>query len=205
MKSSPAGKATTAPMDSLISTMAPDKVVWGRQAEAVTKDSLKSIVMITAAPVWVLLNWIALTRYDGSMTAAVVALGKNGLLDFLKINQLQPTLVASLGYIGWFLFQAFLFVVLPGAKCFGQRTPGGLLLAYVTNGLNAWMLTHILFFLGAFAGVFDAAIIANHWEGLLVAANVSGFVLAFLFQVKGYYMPSYKEDQKMSGKFFIIF
>ena len=185
----------------LLAPVTCDKVIWGRKGEAVTKDTLKSLFMVLLAPTWVLLNWIALTRYEGSLFTALEALWRQGLISFLQVNQLQPTIAASFGYLAWFTLQAVLYVVLPGPKCVGQRTPGGLLLGYVTNGLNAWVVTHLCYLIGSLSGFLDPAIIARHWEGLLVAANCSGLVLAILFQLKGYYMPSFQEDRKMSGKF----
>jgi 7-dehydrocholesterol reductase len=53
----------------------------------------------------------------------------------------------------------------------------------------------------AWYGWIDPAIIAKHWEGLLVASNAYGFALAILVQLKGYYSPTFPEDCKLSGQY----
>ena len=70
---------------------------------------------------------------------------------------------------------------------------------YTTNGLYAWVITHALFFALIWWSWIDPAMIARHWEGLLVISNAYGFVLSLLVQLKGYYAPSFSEDCKSSG------
>ena len=146
------------------------------------------------------MNWIALEYFDGSITPAIRAFGSKGLFQFVLHYLPRPSCATFLGYTAWLLWQAVLYGWLPGPTCFGQRTPGGHLLNYTTNGLMAWALTHLLFLTACVLGVLDPGIIAKHWEGLLVAVNTYGFVLAILVQWKGYWFPSFPEDRKLSGQ-----
>lgn len=75
----------------------------------------------------------------------------------------------------------------------------GNLLNYTTNGLAAWAGTHLMFLTASVLGLIDPAIIATHWEGLLVWMNVYGFFLASLAQFKAYLFPSHPEDRNFSG------
>ena len=106
---------------------------------------------------------------------------------------------ASIGYACWLAFQATLYRLLPGPLSTGQLTPAGNLLKYKTNGLLAWAVTHLLTVLAATFGLLDLALIANHWEGLLVAVNVYGMLLAAFCQIKAHLVPSHPNDRKFSG------
>ncbi|KAL9131306.1 MAG: hypothetical protein Q9217_000741 [Psora testacea] len=125
----------------------------------------------------------------------------NGLRYFVNQYAPRPSMQASLGYAAWILFQGILYSLLPGPISTGQLTPAGNLLKYKTNGLLAWTITHVAFLGAGAAGVLDLAIIAKNWEGLLVASNVYGFLLAGFCLVKGYVAPSHPNDRKFSGSF----
>jgi 7-dehydrocholesterol reductase len=74
-------------------------------------------------------------------------------------------------------------------------------LSYTTNGLLAWTITHTLFAASSLAGLLDPSIIARHWEGLHVAVNIYGILLALFAQIKAYVAPSHPEDRKFSGSY----
>lgn len=177
------------------------QVTWGRVSKVRLRNNVGAAVLVVLAPLWVHINWVALQYFNGSLTPTVRTFASKGLIQFAWRYFPQPSLLACFGYAGWLLFQALLYGYLPGPKCFGQRTPGGHLLSYTTNGLMAWTITHLLFLTASVLGLLDPAVIAKNWEGLFVAANTYGFVLAILAQYKGYWAPSYPEDRKMSGVF----
>jgi 7-dehydrocholesterol reductase len=87
----------------------------------------------------------------------------------------------------------------------GRASPSNVLrhIRYTTNGLFAWAVTHTLFFALTWSSCIDPTIIVEHWEGLLVASNAYGFALALLVLVKGYLIPSFSEDRKLSGKYVV--
>lgn len=176
-----------------------EKSNWGRRKNVPQYVSVGAALGVIACPAWMLINWLALEHHDGSMTMAIQSIVSHGVDKFSHIV-FQPTRTATYGYAAWLVFQALLYVYLPGPECHGQQTPGGHTLAYTANGLNAWALTHVLFLAAWTLGVIDPAIIAKHWEGLLVAANIYGFVLAGLMQLKAFVSPSYPRDRKASGK-----
>lgn len=129
----------------------------------------------------------------------VNALRHDGISTFCSRYMPRPSVEASFGYVSWLLFQAALYHILPGPISTGQLTPAGNLLKYKTNGLLAWTLSHCIVAVAALCGYLDLAIIADHWEGLLVAMNIYGIVLPMLCLIKGYLAPSYVGDCKYSG------
>lgn len=173
---------------------------WGRASKAGWDKTLGAVLLVAGVPTWLHMNWIALEQYDGSITAAVKAAMEENPISFAFSHFPRFSMQAILGYAAWLLLQAAFYGYLPGTLCYGQRTPGGHLLTYTANGLLAWAITHALYAGASYYGVLDPAIVAKHWEGLLVAVNTYGFVLAILAQWKGYLAPSYPEDRKISGK-----
>ena len=173
---------------------------WGRASKAGWEKSIGALLVVAAVPTWLHMNWIALEQYNGSITAALGAAIEEGPVTFAFRHFPRFSSHAMVGYAGWLLLQAFFYGYLPGTLCYGQRTPGGHLLTYTANGLLAWGITHALYIGGSYVGVLDPAMIAKHWEGLLVAVNTYGFVLSILAQWKGYWAPSFPEDRKISGK-----
>ena len=177
-----------------------EHVTWGRTSKAKWDDNLAAL-LVPIGPLWMYLNWIALEHFDGSLIEAFQAFASRDGVQFAMQHFPRPSVAASLGYGAWVLGQAVLYACLPGAKCFGQRTPGGHLLSYTANGLMAWAVTHVLFFFGACVfGFWDPAIIATHWEGLWVAGNGYGLMLSIVALMKGYCSPSFSEDRKLSGR-----
>ena len=174
-------------------------VKWGRKSKADWDSTLGSLAIVVLSPVCTILNWIALENFQGSLIETLKAASDAGPVLFIYHNLPQPSTISIIGYAAWLLWQTLLYGYLPGPSCSGQRTPGGHLLTYTANGLMAWSITHLLFLTASVLGILNAAIIARHWEGLLVAANVYGFFLATFAQFKGYWFPSFPSDCKLSG------
>jgi 7-dehydrocholesterol reductase len=176
---------------------------WGRRSKATWTASLGALFIIVFVVCWVGTNWVALEYYGGSLRSVAQAALKQGLVSFTIQHAARPTMRASIGYLTWVIFQAFLYSYLPGKLSYGQLTPAGNLLQYTTNGLLAWTITHVAFAVATFTGIIDPAIIAKNWEGLLVAVNIYGLLLAAFCQIKAYVAPSHPQDRKFTGS--IIF
>jgi len=188
---------SSSPATAVVEITAP--TTWGRASKAGWDKAIGALLICSAVPTLCYMNWIALEQYEGSITTACKAALDEGVVQFAFRHFPRFSVPALVGYALWLLLQAFFYGYLPGTLCYGQRTPGGHLLEYTANGLFAWALTHALYIACSFLGVLDPALIANHWEGLLVAVNTYGFVLSILAQWKGYWAPSYPEDRKISG------
>jgi 7-dehydrocholesterol reductase len=151
------------------------------------------------SPSLVVFYWISLSSFHGSINMAWQLMLEMGPINFFRTYAPRPSVEASIGYGAWLLFQAALYLFLPSVISTGQLTPAGNLLKYRTNGLLAWFVTHGLFFGLSMSGHLDPAILAKNWEGLLVAANIWGFLLASIAYIKAHVSPSHELDRKFSG------
>lgn len=180
--------------------MGTTELLWGRKTKATWDTALGSLVLVLICPVWIIFNWVTLEYFDGSLHNALSALASDGLLSFLESYAPRPSLESFVGYAVWVVFQAALYSALPGPISTGQLTPAGNLLEYKTNGLLAWIVTHVFVVVAALCGFLDLAIIANHWEGLLIVTNIYGFLLSVFCQIKAHVAPSHPKDRKFSGQ-----
>jgi len=171
---------------------------WGRNSRRSWLSVVACLFMITVPPSLTVLSWIALEDFNGSLSATLETLRANGPSSFAAQYGPAFNLNTAFLYVAWILFQTVLYTYLPG-KSKGQLTPAGMLLEYHTNGLLAWGVTVALFVTGWATGTIDAAIVANHWEGLIVMFNLWGYALSVLAYVKAYYAPTHVHDRKFSG------
>ena len=174
---------------------------WGRKAEATALSAALSLVLVIVCPFVVFLNHATLYYFDGAVTSALSSLFQLGPVKFFSEYGASPSISAAQIYLGWLIFQGVLYQILPGPMSKGQVTPAGNLLDYRTNGLRAWILTHILFLTLGYLEIIDLAVIAKHWPGLLIAATVYGLSLPVFAQVKAHYAPTHPDDRKFSGSF----
>lgn len=188
---------------STISSTRDSSIKWGRSHHHGSWiHSLGCLGVMLLAPLLVIFYFITLTSFQGSLSLSSTFLLNIGPISFFRLYFPQPSLKASIGYVAWLCFQAALYLGLPGRISTGQLTPAGNLLKYKTNGLSAWIVTHVLFFGFSWYGVLDPAILARNWEALLVAANVWGFVLTGIAFVKANLRPTHEQDRKFSGKLY---
>jgi hypothetical protein len=184
-----------------ISSTLDSSISWGRRHHHGSwAHSLGCASIMTLCPALVIFYWIALSSFEGSLTATWHSMWKSGLLSFFWTHAPKSDYRVHCGYAGWLCFQAGLYQFLPAKLNVGQLTPAGHLLKYRTNGFFAWFLTHLLFAAWCLHGCVDPAIIAKHWESLLVSANVYGFLLTGFAYVKARVSPTHVGDRKFSGK-----
>lgn len=173
---------------------------WGR----FNGDSWYSVLgcgaIMTMCPILAILFSVALANFNGSISTTLWAYATNNPLELIMLYAPRPSLQATLGYAAWLLFQAALYRWLPSKIGYGQRTPAGHLLPYQVNGMQAWVVTHVLAVVAVVLGYLDPAIIAKNWDGLMVVMNVYGFFLAGIAYVKAHVDPTHPEDRKFSGK-----
>jgi 7-dehydrocholesterol reductase len=175
-------------------------VNWGRAQEATWSALLSCLGIMVFAPLMVVFYSITLSHYSGSLFDATIAMYTQGPWQFMAQYGPTPSSQAFGVYALWVLFQAALYNYLPAKLSTGQLTPAGHLLQYHTNGLSAWVVTHIAFAASALFGVIDPAWIAKNWSGLIFATNSYGFLLAAFAYAKAYIAPTHARDRKFSGR-----
>lgn len=160
--------------------------------------------IVLFCPLLALLACICLKHFNGGLLPTLWAFVTTHPVAFIVRYAPRPTAGASAAYAGWLLFQAALYAWLPSPIGYGQRTPAGHLLPYRVNGIHAWVATHAIAIATVYAGILDPAVIAKNWEGLLVAANVYGYLLAVAAYLKAHFFPTHEADRKFSGAFFRV-
>ncbi|KXS93953.1 hypothetical protein AC579_5181 [Pseudocercospora musae] len=175
------------------------EVTWGRRTKASRIDGIGAACIVPFVPFWMYINNHALHHHGGSLSSAIDQLGRRGFLALVYQYPHRFSVSSLLAYLGWVAFQAALYATLPGRRCLGQRTPGGQLLEYTVNGLRAWAVTHGLFAMAISTGMIKASILADHWQGLIMAADVYGMLASVAAMTKGYFAPTHEGDRKLSG------
>jgi 7-dehydrocholesterol reductase len=176
-------------------------ISWGRRHHHGSwLHALGCAGIMLLCPCLVIFLWISLSSFGGSLMAAYNVLLDLGPINFFLLYGPRSNAKVSLGYGAWILFQIALYQFLPSKLSTGQLTPAGNLLNYRTNGLLAWTVTHVLFVALAVSGLMDPAILARHWEPLLVTANIAGFLLTGFVYAKAHLSPTHEKDRKFSGK-----
>ncbi|CAG8957335.1 hypothetical protein HYFRA_00010759 [Hymenoscyphus fraxineus] len=185
---------------STISTACENSCNWGRRNHHGSwLHSLGCLGVMCLAPLLIIYYFITLNHFQGSISLSSKLLLEIGPFSFFRIYFPQASSKATFGYTVWYLFQVALYLGLPGQISTGQLTPAGNLLKYKTNGLSAWIVTHVLYLGLSWIGILDPAILAKNWEGLVVAANVWGFILTGIAFLKACYFPTHERDRKFSG------
>ncbi|KAL4907145.1 hypothetical protein BDW74DRAFT_175929 [Aspergillus multicolor] len=176
-------------------------ILWGRRRTVSFIGGLPSLGAVLLAPLCVGMAYASIWHFDGSFIDAFHTLLNEGPRMFVTSYLPNPKLSREgmTGYVGWLLFHAILFVVLPGKTVYGPPTPSGQRLKYTMNGLNSFIVTVLTMTALAFTGVLPLTAIADNRAGLFAAASAyGGFASAFAW-AKGHLAPSSVEDRRFSG------
>lgn len=188
---------------------------WGRASKVSTFTLASCFCIMTMTPLMVFYFYMAAAQFDCSLIAPVEFTLLNGLS---MISQYLPdlTVASFLLFFIWLSFQLLLarlpdqihrwMPMYQGGISLGAITPAGNRLPYNINGLQAWVISHILFIGCSFGlGWFSPTIIFDQMGPLLWVTNVFGFSLAIFVYIKALYFPSYPNDRKFSGNSFYDF
>ena len=178
---------------------------WGRASKVNLGTLISSAAIPLLTPFIALYFFISAFYFNCSLLAPLTTPPSDW------ISKLPPFSWIAFGFIlGWIGFQ-MLLACLPdilhllfkgyrGGLIQGSITPAGNQLTYNINGLQAWVISHIAFILGAFYFEwFSPAILFDHWGSIFITANLIGWSLALFVYLKAYRFPSYANDRKFSG------
>ncbi|KAG3284438.1 7-dehydrocholesterol reductase [Ictidomys tridecemlineatus] len=187
--------------------MAASQGQWGRAWE-VDWFSLASVVfLLLFAPFIVYYFIMACDQYSCALTAPLldIAAGRASLADIWAKTP-PVTTRAALLYTSWVAFQVLLYTMLPdfchrflpgyvGGVQEGAVTPAGAVNKYQVNGLQAWLITHLLWFANShLLSWFSPTIIFDNWIPLLWCANFLGYAVSTFAMIKGYFFPTNAQD-----------
>ncbi|XP_059832029.1 7-dehydrocholesterol reductase isoform X2 [Hypanus sabinus] len=191
---------------------------WGRAWE-VDWFSLASVVfLLLCAPLIVFYFVMSCDQFQCALSGPLLSVysGKTSISDIWDRAPSFSWTAAKI-YTLWICFQVFLYICVPDVchKLFpgyiggiqnGACTPAGLINKYEINGLQAWIITHSLWFANAnYLRWFSATIIFDHWIPLLWCANILGYAVAIFAMLKAYFFPTNANDCKFTGNFFYDF
>ncbi|MFK4625668.1 phosphatidylethanolamine N-methyltransferase family domain-containing protein [Bradyrhizobium diazoefficiens] len=143
------------------------------------------LVFMFTLPSATIVTWLIVAHFDGSIVAfASAPLG--------KIFQLWPrpdwTAVCIISV--WVVLQTFLLRSLPGRLHVGPATPAGAHVTYRLNGVPAFLVTIVCFYLGAYHFAwFPPTIVYDHFGAVLMTCNLMALLCSFLLYFKGLRMP----------------
>uniref|UniRef100_A0A3Q2ZB96 7-dehydrocholesterol reductase n=1 Tax=Hippocampus comes TaxID=109280 RepID=A0A3Q2ZB96_HIPCM len=201
------------------SKLASDKMAepaqWGRAWEVDWFSLLSVVALLCFAPFIVFFFVMACDQYQCSVTQPLLEL-YGGETTLLSIWARVPfvTWSAAKIYAVWVIFQVVLYMCLPdilhkvlpgyvGGVQDGARTPAGIINKYEINGLQCWLITHVLWLANArYFRWFSPTIIFDNWIPLMWCANVLGYAVATFAFVKAYLFPTNPEDCKFTGNIF---
>lgn len=191
---------------------------WGRAWEANLFASISSLLIMLATPLLVFYFYIACAHHQGSLWEPISFL-INGKMTFSDLlGELPPFSWKAAGiFAAWFSLQLVLALAVPdmlhkltkryrGGLQKGAVTPAGNQQMYQINGMQAWIISHLLFVVATFGlGLFSPSIILDNWGSLLWVVNIVGNGVALFVYIKAYLFPTYAKDRKFSGNFFYDF
>ena len=146
--------------------------------------TLMPTVLLFGSPLFVLLLYVITVDFDGSVLAACAA-----PLELLA-GLPRPSLTAAGMLLVWLTFQAALLILLPGELRDGPVSPAGNRPRYKLNGVAAFIVTHLVWWLASGPlGLFDASVVYDHFGELLVTSSLLALVLCLVLYVQGLRMP----------------
>uniref|UniRef100_A0A2D4KLN3 7-dehydrocholesterol reductase n=1 Tax=Micrurus paraensis TaxID=1970185 RepID=A0A2D4KLN3_9SAUR len=190
---------------------------WGRAWKADWFSLTSVVFLLLSSPFIVYYFIMSCDQYHCSLSEPAIQLltGKVHLLDIWDKTPSFSWKVLIL-YFSWVMFQAFLFMIpdfchkfIPGFQGGVQEgviSPAGFVLKYEINGLQAWLITHALWFANVYYFQwFSPTIIFDNWIPLLWCANIMGYLTSIFVWLKAYFFPSNAKDCKFTGNFFYDF
>jgi 7-dehydrocholesterol reductase len=160
-----------------------------------------ALLLMLVCPLAVILIWYTSVGYEGSLSKMLASMALATLLEIFP----KPTAVACKIILIFIVMQAILIVLLPGKKYISPVTPAGNQVTYKDNGLLAWLITHLLLYIGAYQlKWFSPTIIYDNFGSILTFCSVGSLLFCCFLYVKGVWFPSSK-DAGSSGNFIIDF
>lgn len=156
--------------------------------------TLFPLFLIISCPSSVFLIYYINNSLNGSVMRLFTMFGRKGIFYVLK-TAWAPYIFGST--TAWKIFGIFSLIqlifmrILPGKSYTGQLTSKGNLPRYKDNGLLAFILTILGFYLGAYYfKIFKPTIFYDNLPYLFGTFNLYGLIHCLILLCKGYWFPS---------------
>eukprot|EP00112_Aurelia_sp_Birch-Aquarium-sp1_P001339 Seg1141.2 transcript_id=Seg1141.2/GoldUCD/mRNA.D3Y31 product="7-dehydrocholesterol reductase" protein_id=Seg1141.2/GoldUCD/D3Y31 len=164
--------------------------------------NLLAISMIVFPILFCWFCFATIHSYGGSLMLAghdlAQSFSSGNTLSFLWSMVPAVTFQGVYLYFGWIAVQMLFYLIMPGPTGFGQPTPGGNIIRYNCNGLNAWIISHFAIVIGVYAGYIPSTIVFDNLGSVFVLANITGISLSFFAMFKAYYFPTHAGDRRFT-------
>ena len=175
--------------------------------EGVTYTSGWTIVtpfLVFVCPIFAMVMSYTIVKLDGLPTNLVREIANKGFFATIY-NAWIPYIFGSVAawkfIIPFAVFELALMRILPGKTTNGPVTPAGNTPVYKANGMLAYLVTLVAYFLcGYVFKIFNPADIYDHYLEIIGAMNVVSLVFCLILVLKGSFFPS-STDSGRSGSF----
>lgn len=167
-----------------------------KAANEALRTTVVPLLLMLTTPLALILAWMACAHYHGSLLEMARSLDGRALLEKLPL----PSLAAARLILTFAAVQAVLMLLLPGRTHLGPITPTGNRPSYKLNGIPAFVLTHSLFWLGAWRGWFSPGVVYTEFGPILMSLTIFALLFCLFLYFKGAYFPS-SSDAGRSGNF----
>lgn len=157
-------------------------------------------MMMVGMPIGLFYVWLSCTEYQCAMSRPVADVfgGKRTLSDLWQKTFVRAydsgelfNLKGLVVYLGFAAVQAVLALILPGKTAYGQITPGGNKWKYHINGLNAVVVSAVLFYVFSIRlRWFEPSIFYDNWGSVIMYSNLLAYALVFFLYAKACIAPS---------------
>ncbi|MCH9770653.1 MAG: 7-dehydrocholesterol reductase, partial [Gammaproteobacteria bacterium] len=168
------------------------------------RHTILPLLLIVLCPPVVMLIWYTNVVLNGSLLQLWHLISDAGIMSTLYHIWTPVFFGSKIAWeiIGIFaLTQLILMRIIPGEKYSGPVTPQGNVPQYKDNGFSCFIITVILFYLGAYPlKLFSASIVYNNFGAILSALNIFSLGFCLWLYLKGRFTPS-TSDNSHSGNF----
>lgn len=167
---------------------------WGRRRKVGNYTAALATVMITCCPALAAMMVFTCDKYNCAVTETAWDMIRLDPVFVTRMKEWIATeVVAKFTWvpvtivIGWIILQALLYVFVPGRNVQGELTPDGRIPMYRINGLECWVITHVLFVAGVFIYGTDVATAFVYYQiPIFLTTNIYGFVVSALMVIRAY-------------------
>lgn len=158
------------------------------------RRTLGPLLLLICCPSFVILFWYTNVSLEGSLWKLVELFQSQGFFTTVY-GVWSPVFFGTAPawkiIAGFAAFQLILMRIAPGKICFGPMTRNGHIPIYKANGVSAYFITIILFYLLAFRWeIFSPTVIYDNFGGILGALNLFSWFFCLVLYFKGRISPS---------------
>lgn len=178
--------------------------MWGRNTNVSHLEEITWLLVFISTPILVLF-YIQTAFYCECSSLNIISCVINNL-------NLPPLNNACFIITVWMLLQLglallpdyihLIFNSYQGGIKQGTISPAGKVYSYNINGLQAWLLSIILFLILSYFGYIKPTIIYDNWGSILIIMAILAYILSIVAYIKAYIWPNDPADRKFTSSIF---